>query len=1067
MKNSPGAICWSKQGLVAYSFDTHSHRTTNGNLFLTHMECLDGKDWHLASPNVLRIAGGMLETPNLMHRSSKKIPNIKLLEFSSSGWDLFVADEAGTVSILVSGLKRVEKDLNPAPASNLGLANGINPVEFTRTSFNSCVLFYSDFNENPDQHLIKNKEGNQVVSMKWLKSDKVQVNTCPAKKMQQTAETPLLNGSASKHGAAFEDSNGQYYHYEIEQNKPFGATHPLSSKQACIYVRKNGTVCLVYQEDHGVEYKKSVTQLESLSEDDTISKADIGFAKDGSLIVVAHLTGEHQIRIYQVTIDWTFLKAASKIIAEQPHYRVPDEQRTPPVLTAKKLFVKTLDPKAQGMHLESIFMLSPSDAAHNIEFLIQLGKIRKLSSDECQTKLLRFTMEEQRIGQTIPKSFKNMASKRGIDITTVAGTAFKLDLIQDFQFNDIILSTQLFSTNRHIAFISASGLIEVLNRDTFSPVINPYTKTQSLNKDHILPPVINSLLEAGFEFPQITNQFDACYISPNMCAYVYLPSNSNNLHLACMNTDNVDTSFYDGSKKGLLFSTSATVAFCHMNAYYQGIFTDDIIATIRNNIEKASIKSSQSYAYRLSIAVLQESHRSLNLNLDIPTDQSEAMSRGQPLQRLLSLQLSLGSLKNWRRNRSGKIAFALINLRFVITTIVYVINTVYQNIQRFSKKGIPDLSENLVAREKCILSSIGLIRWCLDYIILISQELFELQNAFKFNDTEKIEMMIKESIAVPMIIGKVPRGFLITAISSIKRLFSFLQKLLEKTNSEMVGSATPDSPLSTFDKLQESFLQSDSSVLFKTPNSKFNKAYLSQSTLETYLVLGSIVKEMPVSLMAFSKFLTETDAPLRANKLDQLASLALEQQIVCQGYIKPTLSESLRKVCDVFDKVVLQVPGTSISKLFFQDISWIGIDDTSDNDDSNDDFKTHKSSRSESSNDSIKMDGIISPVTDVKRAKEQFSSIINSQIFDGLLLDSLRKVMKSPDQFVSNDSERAHSMSFDDIGLLKIKKCTRCGSISSLEDDIIMITSNFSFINSPVFQHYQRQCICGGSWTDV
>lgn len=1058
-ERSQRAISWSKQGLIAYGLNTTRHQTSSSNLFFSHMECINGKNWQLADPAHFRL-NTTLESSKVNFKSNKRQPTIKYLEFSNTGWDLFVADENGMISILVTGLKKVEQENNNQTQS-------MNPVEFTRTSFNSCIMFYSDYSIQPQFDISSPKliDGNQVITMKWLNTDKVTISNAPATRNKQTSDNPLLNGSASKHGAANEDSNGFYFQYDVQQHKPYGVVHPLPSKQACLAVRKNGTVCLLYQEDHGIDYKKSTTQLETNSCE--ISKASIGFSKDGHVIIIAYFEKENHLRVYELDIDWKFLKTASKVIAEQPHYRVPDDQRIPPVITTKRLFIKSVDSKAHGMNFSDLILLSPTHVSDaNFELLLKFDKIRNFSNDDVQTKYLRYTLEDMRISQVIPKSFKNMASKKGIDITSVSGSTYKLNYIQNFQFNEMILSTQLFSMDMFIAFIPANGSIQILDRSNFTILNNPYNKS-SFNEDYTIPSKIQSFFDAGFEFPIISEQFNSCFISANMCSYVYLPTNSTNLKLACMTTENVANSFYDGTKKGLLFSTSVAVALCHTTACYQGYFMDDIIVTLRNEIERLSKKSNEGYSYRVAVAVIQECHRAINLNIDIQTDQSETMSRSQPLQRLLSLQLSLGSLENWQKNRSGKIAFALINLRFVVTTVVYVINTVYQNIQRFSKKGIPDIAENLILRERCILSSIGLIRWCLDYIVMLAQELFELQNAFKFNNVQQIDKCMKESLVIPMMMGKIPRGFLLTAISSIKRLFSFLQKLLEKTDPQLVVQSSPENPMGAFQKLEELFLNNDTSVLLKTVNAKFSKSYFTQPTFEAYLILGSMLKSMPISIVAFEKFLAETDIPLRANKLDSVASLALEQQIVCQGVVKSSFSESMKKVCDVFDKIVLQLPDTSISDLFFHDVSWIGVEPNLNSEHLL--FDNMKDIEQADASDKKKIPyGIISSTSDIKEAKKQFSLLIHANIYDGLILDSLRKTLKSPEQYMSEIERMPNSStSYDDYGIFKVKKCIRCGSISSLEDDVVAVTSNFSFINSPVFQHYQRQCICGGSWADV
>ncbi|GME78253.1 unnamed protein product [Ambrosiozyma monospora] len=50
---------------------------------------------------------------------------------------------------------------------------------------------------------------------------------------------------------------------------------------------------------------------------------------------------------------------------------------------------------------------------------------------------------------------------------------------------------------------------------------------------------------------------------------------------------------------------------------------------------------------------------------------------------------------------------------------------------------------------------------------------------------------------------------------------------------------------------------------------------------------------------------------------------------------------------------------------------------------------------------------------------------------------------------------------------LKMRKCIRCGAISSITDEVAYVPSNPTTTTNPAFQHYQRVCFCGGSWANM
>ena len=1177
IRNKSNSVSWSRQGHIAYTLDPENDDnfiSSEGNLRLTYLECIDGKNWQLAPPTFFNIASLLQSSRITNNRNNsntnsnansntnsnanlsslpfpkRKLPPTSFVSFSNTGWDLFTADDEGNVTILVTGIKSVK---NNKPKDYLSATTGINEnimqVQYSRTSFNTCEVFFTEHNYNIANNIIPPiPKHNKILEIKWLNLDKSVISNIPAVRIQQDAENQVLNGCASKMGAASDDANGFYYRYNAQQYKAYGASHPLATKQACIAIRQNGQVCLYYQAEHGIEYEKVCVDLnnnETVLLDDVITNASIGFLKNGKIIIIAYYRLSKVSKIFEIEIKWNYLSIAAKMLAENPNYRAPADTKVLPEILVTKLHQLDMNNIVQGFEFNDVTLISPNfEQDSHMEILFSFENRRKMVSDPIQTIVLRYQLVVVDHQKKIHQSFKDIAAKNGVDVTQFSHSSFSCNYIQMLTINDLILKIEPIHLDQFIAFVLSSGVIRIFKRKDMSEEVNKFSKEyqeqqqqKNANSDKSssltnLPNHISLMLDAGYEFTKLKEQPKFVCLSPNICSYVVLPIGGNSLQSYCLTTSNVDEDYLNGKKKGLLLAKAAAISLRHTTACYFGYFTDDIVATIRNDLMILSKKINENYSYRLMVSILQESHRSINLNIDIPSEQSDKMVQNQPLQRLLTLQLSLGTSDNWKKTRSGKIALVLVNLRYVASSVMYTIHTIYSNMQRFVRKGFPatDTLLNAKMREECILSVMGVIRWCLDYIVLLSQELMELNSAFKSNDTETIEKLVKNSIVIPLILGKIPRSFLVFSIANIRRLFSFVQKFVEKNDPNLTAKITSDNPLGAFDMVEEDYLKNDSSVIQRKfsgngrsgsgSNSKTGKAIVIAPTFEAYYRLGSLIRRLPVSLVAFEKFLTEADTPLRNMRLDAPMSLAVEQQIVCQGYVSKNFTDAMRKISEVFNKSVLSYSNTKVSDLYFYNTSWLGLDDIVEEEDDGDDedyegdennfeydmsvvdddnFNNHEINTAveiknendivdedidmeshDTESESTKVDkspsvekkskrhseSIFLEKTDIKRSRRVFKKLLKKNIKDGGIIDNLRKEWLTPEEAMMG-----HSNAVDEAGnprdTSSLRKCIRCGAISVIHDEVMFIPNSMAFVANPVFQHYQRICICGGSWANI
>ncbi|KAH3671669.1 hypothetical protein OGAPHI_000374 [Ogataea philodendri] len=1075
-------ITWSRQGHLAYC----ASQVGRHNLLMTYLECVDGQTWQLAPPTGFQIGtyDRLVSTKKYQvdhdHDSlSSAYPLSRLTNvlFSNTGWDLFIADSMGHVSICVTGIKKVSQPTAnggphhtaatpPTSQSPPQNQTGIQSAQYSRTSFNTFELLYTDSSVRPsvDLSTTAKREANQIISVKWLNIDKPVIVNTPAVKTQATQDSPVVSGCASKMGAAAQDSQGNYYTYNAHQYKPYGAMHPLPTKQACIAVRKNGEVTLWYQEDHGIEYKKTITKI--TGRDELLDSASIGFDRDGAVLIAAN--SSRKLKLFEITIDWGFLVEAAKVLAKTPTYRVPDENRKPPKLELKKVLEMNLDVLDTKLAVFTGLQLISPDYNQSTEFelLLSFENDISLGSVKQSSSLYRYQLRKVDSAETLHPMFNKIASSQ--DNIIEAKKTYKPLYRQKMTFDEAIVSIELLNLDLVIGVTFANGIIKLIHRTDFKLADNIYNpqelKDNFMESNLVLPTTVSCLSDAGFEFPPIGFQPQYSCISPNICCYVALPYHENTLHIRSAET-NIAESEGPPNKKGLLLATSAAVASCHTNACYLGYSTDDLVATIRRELERSRSLRGNEYSYRLQISILQECQRAINLTIDVASDQTDKMLQNQPLQRILTLQLSLGTEADWERNKSGKIAWALVNLKFVTSSVMYTIHTIYSNMQRFAKKGfnVSDTLANARAREESLMAVLGIIRWCIDYIVGINQEIIELHRVFKENNPKEIELFLNRSVAVPLILGKVPRSFLIFAISNVRRLFSFVQKIIEKNDPVLASQATPDNPMGEFKTVENQLFADSQWSISGSANGQMSvsKQIVAHPTIEAYHRLGSLINNSPVSLQNFERFLLEADAPLRNSRSDPATSLAVEQQLICQGHVSKTFVEPLRKLCDVYDRILLNNNNVDVVELYFYDVSWLKL-----------------GSQEPLPEGTVKkpLSSTLLSVTDHKFSNTYNKKLIQMNSQDGLILDMLRRQLVRPSEFIATQISQqgsvpgsraaANGSTNSTPHTLMMRKCIRCGAISSINDNEVYFTSP-TFIVNPVYQHYQRICFCGGAWANM
>ncbi|GME96228.1 unnamed protein product [Ambrosiozyma monospora] len=418
--------------------------------------------------------------------------------------------------------------------------------------------------------------------------------------------------------------------------------HPLSTKQACIGVRRSGEVCLWHQEEHGIEYRRVSTKLPFNNPDDEIVNTSIGFQRDGKIIIAAYFAIARSVKVYEVTINWGYLLEAAKRIQTNPNYSVPEGQRVQPTLMVKKILqidVNRFDPECSV--LTNLDLMSPNyHQSTSMEVLLSFENQRSFNREPVKTVLYRFQLEAISQMTKLHSAFQSIGSKKGVDVKNIKSEeTYELKYKQRLEFNDSLLSMEILNLDMIMGFVFASGELKFFDRNNFEQIKNLYNQDSPV-ADPLLPNTINTLFDAGFEFSRMPFQPKYVIISPNMCCYVSLPLNDSNLHVSVIKCE-VKPENLPPKRKGLLLATTVSIALRHTSACYFGYCTDDIVAAIKVELWRCSKLIGDKYSYRLLVSILQECQTAISLNIDISTEQMDKMSQNQPLQRMLALQFLL------------------------------------------------------------------------------------------------------------------------------------------------------------------------------------------------------------------------------------------------------------------------------------------------------------------------------------------------------------------------------------------------------------------------------------------
>lgn len=1052
-------VSWSKNGIICYALAFE-----NGpNLNITFLENTDGKNWQLAP------AQGLTIRP----LDSRIAYPLVMVQWSNISTDLAVFDELGNFYILLAGVgllrnQRLQKLQTPFGKSANGNVNASNQPKSTAagsklspgennknddsseapsyelTSYNHTEMIYRDI-----QQLSTTKQVTQgsCVAFKWLAVDKPQI----------------VNKSANW------SAENRSYVYGIQQYKPSLLAHPIPTKQACLAVRRCGIVNLYYQGEHKVEYHKLSVDLSAVTTGNAlqITSASIGFTADKKIVVVAHDSALNQILTYSLTLDWGFLVVSALRQSKDPHYHTPKEEQTAPSMVAvlvhqmkpaaaataitvaetendtkinesndfiksendfgKDLDAMDLDPQTYndsmtGGHMSSSLATSQSQTPNVTVEQTRLVLIDVLSPYYAQTDALdvlityeivcggkySFTTQRFRYTDVATTLASCFAAINGLG-TAQTGQLFTLILEDEISAPGQFKSVSLALLESIILFVLETGELLPFSRNTWKLILSALQERDKeqeengqTNRKSEPVSTISSLLDCGFAFPTLPckNSLFSFAISPNMACVVYLPSGgvsttSNGLELSHLMLQKI-------SRLNDHNLTSIGLAHTHAHACYSNACSDDLMALVKVQYELIGTKEEKAgFLEKLST----EAHGAINFHLSSFGKESvDKLMSNPPLQKLLSLQLALSDLSDNKKTRD--IAWVVLNLRFTSFVIMFTLSNIYRQMSK--KKSVDDSLEDSVHRAECVYSLIGNVKWLIDFIVYLNQELAQMSLSGQEKGNSYIS--VENSVALPVILCKIPRLFLMYALSSIGKTHEILKKL-HKELSESNKLFTP------MKEALDRFFGACTSLPWKIAN------------FETFLrdCEANITKEVALKLM------------------DAKTQLRLEQDLFCRGKIP---SEYLQMAAAILERHAQSMGrDTNLLALFFYDTNWISIG-VADNQLCKTQAHNHPQVQAQAHNQ--------------PNQNQKFTGTFIRQPYSKHeAVDVLRKIFITCSSPVFSGGPSQMGRGY--ISAEKVRKCVRCRSVSLVADPLVFESPHVIALWTMVFQ---RTCICGSAWVN-
>lgn len=921
------------------------------SVHVTYLACVDGENWDFSPPYKIHPTDANGQTHP-----------ITFLSWNPLGTDLTCIDILGNVSIYTTS------------STQLGALN--------------CNMSPSLNNSPPDP-----QEMNSIIGFKWLESEKMCIIANPATLL------PTFEQYIKHPGATNNKTNyvAQYPCLKTRQYGPYLPSIPNQTKQACIALTRRGTIRLFTQGISDARYfevSASIDRDGIVGEQVLFSHASFAGSKDNTLILAAYSSQNESLYIFKLTIEWPALSAAANRNSPNLNKGTSNHLAT---IQIKRLFRKQIAPQINSsFYLSHLLMLS--SALHDTEAESDAEIHLVFSSAKNDSVVQKYDLLTRPV--TLHNNFYSLTFRRD-SVGGVDQTQTSLIPSEPVHYSKPIINISSLNFDAFICTCFADGTVDMKHRAQ-------YVNAQASNSP------ITSLMTVGFLFMPLEPVTDMC-VSQNLSSALYLDktgklciSYMKNPKLMPIPLSKQNPTQIKQSNIVMVVSAIA-LALRHAASCFTNTCGDDLVIVIKRELTRIESGSPEAAENFLRL-ILRESYRAISFALDLSKESKvENILVNPSLQRLLSMQLILGTSVGWRRNAMGCMAWSILNLRILTFAFTYTLKAVDQSRQHHS----PGQSE-IESKAGYFLSMVGICRWCIDLMAYICQELY-----MSSIESDHYSYFHGKASSVPgaILLGKVPRMLLLYSLRGIRGMEQIAQKLADLEPNAYSGSAH-----TAVRKLKEISLHFS-----------------------------------PVPLDFFERLVADVDNSLN-NVYPTLSDrLQVEHDLIFSARVPKDLSGVLSRTVDIFNNHLK--PKINVAWLYFYDVSWLGLSELSPEgggakpDYSQSDEKSNGfNGRSSDTYISLNLHSTSRRLSLALQRSPSGSEIPGKSTSPFLYQ---QKKMVGGGQEI--DYLRKEEMSKYSVGNGTRCRCTKCGEVS--------IWYNHKTRPSPYWTiACQKACICGGIW---
>lgn len=765
-------VSWSKNGIIAYG----DNESADGNLAITFLESINGVNWRFHPPqryiihpqlheqnknttadnSTTNITSTLASSANnaIVSSSTSSMAsknNLHTAQFfydiSSVYWNnwfnlpgdmLAVCDELGNMTMLISG--QSSEGTNTFEKLTMLFQDNIYKIH-------NHIMVMKPITERPkllERKQTKKEYHTAILDFHWIASSK---------------------GTIISQFCALETATNLYRN-KVQQIPPFGVFHPPFMKYACCAIRKNAQIDFWYQFSNSKDHKKITLQLNmdqnqipiQNKESDWLHFAKITPINDGQcLLITAYSLLTNSLSFYKLYVSWNTNPANKSATLNDPTLRI-----------------------------ENIFNLS-------LDEVDSLGNVLKLSNLHVTTKIFseKETYPDIILNYDIKGSSKSLVKRLKLSNTYLSAD-YLMILKQNTTnndnnrmptktarynvrfYNDLYLDNKVVNISTEmldcfITFYFDDGSIASYNLSDWQLETDRLVNQAKQGK---FTNVITSVLSTGLKYPKssYSTAIDWIAVSPTMSGIIYKIKGQ-----VLPKFDVVYRHDISNPEKDIIDATS--FAFTFVGATQRQLSTEDLSIACKTHVFRIG-NISVDRAIKFIRTLMRNLYPFFNVSLDAPKDIMEKMIVSRHIQKIMLLQIELGSAfnNNEKITEMGRIILYLKNVLFSFNGVAR--NLQFAIEQMTGTQNNPNLKnpnksfQTAFSKQDLIHSLIPMAVWFVKFITYLLQEIIMLAN----NPTST-----KKCLVLGVFGSKMSRQLLLSILLEIKKISTVMIKFPETT----------------------------------------------------------------------------------------------------------------------------------------------------------------------------------------------------------------------------------------------------------------------------------------------